>query len=151
MYLRLALTIFYPDLARARWIQGEFQLKNPSWYSAGTRTWISILKNYQLEYRFHFAKAYRGFVCACRVCFCVQNPSRFEEKSFVLTWNILLPISLFKIMFKHRSSEIETFYLLSLCFRSDHYFSRRHSVESWMNNQNLVISSSILDFKLIRK
>ena len=159
MYLRLALTIFYPDLARARWIQGEFQLKNPSWYSAGTRTWILILKNYQLEYRFHFAKAYRGFVCACRVCFCVQNPSRFEEKSFVLTWNILLPISLFKIMFKYRSPDIETVYLLLLCsrelFQSKALYLQKYqapkSVESWMNHQNLVLSSSILDAKLICK
>ena len=78
MYLRLSLIIFYPDLARARWIQGEFQLKKPSWCSAGTKTWILILNNHQLEYLIHFAKAYRDFVCACRVCFCVQNPWRFE-------------------------------------------------------------------------
>ena len=104
-------------------------------------------------------RAYRDFVCACLVSFCVQKPSRFEEKSFVLTWNILLPISLFKIMFKYRSPDIETVYLLLLCsrelFQSKALYLQKYqapkSVESWMNHQNLVLSSSILDAELIYK
>ena len=100
-------------------------------------------------------RAYRDFVCACRLSFCVQKPSRFEEK----TWNILLPISVFKIMFKYRSHDIETVYLLLLCFRElvqskalylQNYQAPK-SVESWMNHQNLVLSSSILDAELIYK